>query len=115
VKAVPLTKTRDLLRKGVRKNCCLLASIIPCPYETVIIKYEDGKEEKTTVSYNALPVKLPGRENSLFLVVVKGFGKEPMPTGCIISSFQTKPVSRMSRSQKRPTFSSPSASGRSER
>ena len=38
----------------------------------------NGKEEKSTVSYNALPVKLPGKDNPLFLVVVKGFGKEPM-------------------------------------
>jgi len=43
-----------------------------------MIKYEDGKEEKTTVSFNnTLPVKLPGYENPLSLVVVKGFGKVP--------------------------------------
>jgi hypothetical protein len=52
--------------------------MLPCPYQTDIIKYQDGKEEKTTVSYNALPVKLPGYEHPLFLVVVKGFGKVPM-------------------------------------
>jgi hypothetical protein len=52
--------------------------MLPCPYETVIIKYEDGKEEKKTVFYNALPVRLPGRDYPLFLVVVKGFGKESM-------------------------------------
>jgi len=52
--------------------------MLPCPYQTVIIKYEDGKEEKKTVSYNALPVRLPGRDYTLFLVVVKGFGTEPM-------------------------------------
>jgi hypothetical protein len=75
---IRLVKTRDLLHKGVRKNCLLLATILPCSYETVIIKYQDGKEEKSTVSYNALPVKLPRRDKSLFLVVVKGFGKEPM-------------------------------------
>jgi hypothetical protein len=52
--------------------------MLPCPHETVMIKYEDGKEEKKTVFYNALPVRLPGRDYPLFLVVVKGFGKEPM-------------------------------------
>jgi len=75
---IRLAQKRDLLHKGVKKNCQALASTLPCPYETVIIKYQDGKEEKTTVSYNALPVRLPGKENSLFLVVVKGFGKAPM-------------------------------------
>jgi hypothetical protein len=82
---IRLVKTRDLLHKGVRKNCHLLAPLLPCPYETVLIKYQEGKEEKRTVSYNALPVKLPGKDNSLFLVV-KGFGKEPMMllTSCTV-------------------------------
>ncbi len=75
---IRLTQMRDLVHKGLRKNCRLLASALPCPHETVIIKYEEGKEEKTTVSYNALPVRLPGRDHPLFLVVVKGFGKAPM-------------------------------------
>ncbi len=75
---IRLEKTRDLIHKGVKKNCYLLATMLPCPNQTVIIKYEDGQEEKVTVSYNALPVRLPGRDYPLFLVVVKGFGKEPM-------------------------------------
>ena len=75
---IRLTQQRDLIHKGIRKNCRLFATILPCPYQTVIIKYEDGKEEKTTVSCNALRVKLPGHEHPMFLVVVKGFGKVPM-------------------------------------
>ena len=75
---IRLTKQRDLIHKNIKKTCLLLATILPCPYQTVIIKYQDGQEDKTTVSYNALPVKLPGREHPLFLVVVKGFGKVPM-------------------------------------
>jgi hypothetical protein len=66
------------MHKGIKKNCAGLAAALPCPYETVIIKYEDGKEQKTTIRYNAVPVKLPGRDCSLALVVVKGFGKQPM-------------------------------------
>jgi hypothetical protein len=72
---IRLAQKRDLLYKGVRKNCRLLASSLPCPYEPVIIKYAEGKEEKTTVSYSALSVRLPGKECPLFLVEVKGFGK----------------------------------------
>jgi hypothetical protein len=84
---IRLEKTRDLIHKGVKKNCHLLATLLPCPHETVLIKYEDGKEEKTTVSYNALPVRLPGRDYPLFFVVVKGFGKEPMMllTSCAVN------------------------------
>jgi len=75
---IRLAQKRDLIHKGMRRNCQALASALPCPYDTVIIKYEEGKEQKTTVSYNALPVKLPGYDHPLFLVVVKGFGKAPM-------------------------------------
>jgi len=75
---IRLTQRRDLIHKGVKKNCLSLATVLPCPYQTVIIKYQDGQEDKTTVFYNAVPVKLPGRQNPLFLVVVKGFGKVPM-------------------------------------
>lgn len=75
---IRLTKTRDLVHQGKKRNCLLLATMLPCPYETVIITYEDGKEQKITVSYNVLPVKLPGRDHPLFFVVVKGFGKQPM-------------------------------------
>jgi len=84
---IRLVKTRDLIRKGIRKNCLVLANALPCPYETVIIKYEEGKEQKTTVSFNAVPVKLPGRTYPLFLVVVKGFGKQPMMllTSCMVT------------------------------
>ena len=84
---IRLQKNRDLIYKGIKKNCAGLATALPCPYETVIIKYEDGKEEKTTVSYNALPVRLPGKDHPLFLVVVKGFGKAPMMllTSCPVS------------------------------
>jgi hypothetical protein len=84
---IRLTQQRDLIHKGIRKNCLSLATLLPCPYQTVIIKYQDGQEDKTTVSYNALPLKLPGRKQPLFMVVVKGFGKLPMMllTSCSVN------------------------------
>ena len=84
---VRLAKTRDLVHHGKKRNCLLLATMLPCPHETVIITYEAGKEEKITVSYNVLSVKLPGRDHPLFFVVVKGFGKQPMMllTSCPVS------------------------------
>jgi hypothetical protein len=51
-----------------------MASALPCPHEAVIVRYEDGKERKITIAYNALPVKLPKHAYPLFLVVAKGFG-----------------------------------------
>lgn len=75
---VRLVGKRDLVHKGVRKNSLVLATSLPCPHETVLIKYENGKEQKATVFYNAVPVKLSGKDYPLFLIVVKGFGKKPM-------------------------------------
>lgn len=71
-------KARHLVHKGIRKDCHHLAATLPCPHETAIIKYEEGKEEKTTIFYNAVPVRLPDKGYPLYLVVVKGFGKKPM-------------------------------------
>ncbi len=59
-------KERDLLHKGKRVNCLAMAKALPTPYETVLIVYDDGKEKKTTVQYNAVPVKLPGYDNVLY-------------------------------------------------
>jgi hypothetical protein len=91
---------RDLLHKGIRKDCLNLARALPCPYETAIIKYEEGKEQKTTVSYNAVPVRLPDkklRDHALYLVVVKGFGKKPMMllTSCPVNLTQKESIWRI--------------------
>jgi hypothetical protein len=75
---IRLTKNRDLIHKGSKKNGHRLATALSCPHEAAIIKYEDGKEQKITIVYAALPVRLPAKEYPLFLVVAKGFGKEPM-------------------------------------
>jgi len=55
---IRLAQKRDLTRIGAKKDCRLLASALYSPHETLIIKCKDGKEEKTIVSYNALPVVL---------------------------------------------------------
>jgi hypothetical protein len=71
-------KDRDVIHRGRRKNCRDLTKAPPTPYERVLIVYEEGKEKRRSVQYNAVAVKLPGYDPPLFLVVVKGFGMEPM-------------------------------------
>ena len=51
---------------------------MPTPFKAVLVVYEDGKETRRTVNFNALGVKRGNFAHSLFLVVVKGFGKDPM-------------------------------------
>lgn len=88
---------RDLIHKGQKKNCLEMAKALPTPYETVMIVYDDGKEKKKTVQYNAVPVKLPGHDNYLYLVVVKGFGQKPMMllTSCNVNIHKKENVWRM--------------------
>lgn len=84
---IRLKKNRDLIHRGFKKNCHQLATALPCPHEAVMIKYEDGKERQTTVFYNAVAIRLPGHDAPLFLVVAKGFSKEPMMllTSCAVN------------------------------
>jgi hypothetical protein len=82
---------------GRRRNRCDLAKVAPTPYETALIVYEDGKEKKRTVQYNALQVKLPSFSHKLYLVVVKGFGLEPMMllTSCAVQINQKESAWRI--------------------
>ena len=88
---------RDLVHQGRRRNCCDLAKVVPTPYETVLIVYEEGKEKRRTVCYNAIPVKLPSYRHKLYLVVVKGFGEEPMMllTSCRVEPKRKESIWRM--------------------
>jgi hypothetical protein len=90
-------KDRDVVHRGRRRNCGDLAKVVPTPYETVLIIYEEGKERKRRVQYNALEVKLPGYDHRLFLVVVKGFGEEPMMllSSCAVERHRKESVWRM--------------------
>jgi len=69
---------RDLLHQGRRKNCITMARLLPTPDTTALIVYENGPENKRSVSYAAVPVKLPGSAHLLYVVVIKGFGVKPM-------------------------------------
>ncbi len=70
---------RDLLYKGKLKNGKDLADICKTPYAETIVNEKDEREKPYKIHFGYLPVRLPeypGRP--LWLVVVKGFGKEPM-------------------------------------
>lgn len=90
-------KERDLLHKGKRKNCFDIALCLPTPYETVLIIYEDGKEKRRKVQYNAIPVKLPTYSHKLYFVVVKGFGIKPMMllTSCEVNIYKKESIWRI--------------------
>jgi len=97
VRFVIRLKERDLIHKGKRKNCVSMAQALPTPYETVLIIYDEGKEKRRTVQYNAVPVKLPTYEHKLYFIVVKGFGIKPMMllTSCIVDSHKKESIWRI--------------------
>lgn len=52
--------------------CCRLR------YQARVIQIEKGQEKVYELRYGAEPIRLPGREEPLHLVVVAGFGQEPL-------------------------------------
>jgi len=51
---------------GETKGCCDLAKVLPTPYETALIVYEEGTEKKRKVHDNAVVVKLPFYSHKLY-------------------------------------------------
>lgn len=47
-------------------------------HQARIIKIQDGHEKIYDLRYGAEPIRLPGRSEQLWLVVVAGFGEEPL-------------------------------------
>lgn len=75
---VRLVGDRSLLWKGRPHIAEKLASECRMLYaESIWRETEDG-ERHYEIQYGVLPVRLPGREEPLRLIVVKGFGEKPM-------------------------------------
>jgi hypothetical protein len=75
---VRLVGDRHLIYKGPPVLARELADSCPMYCAETIIKEENGQEKSCHIAYGYRPVKLPGRDEQLYLVVVTGFGKEPM-------------------------------------
>jgi hypothetical protein len=75
---IRLKKTRGLVYRRGKHLVEDLASVCPMIHAEHIVRQEKGKETIYDLEFGALPVKLPGHEEPLTLVVVRGFGQEPM-------------------------------------
>lgn len=70
---------RHLLYGGEETNCLELALSCKTPYAETLFKEKEGEEEVYHIEFGFLPVRLPEHSvRSLWLVVVKGFGKKPL-------------------------------------
>ncbi|MBI5750459.1 MAG: transposase [Nitrospinae bacterium] len=75
---VRLVGNRHLIYKNRKELAWDIAQKCPCLYRETIVRVEDGKEKVYQLDFGYRKVYLPEREESLWLLVVHGFGKEPM-------------------------------------
>ena len=75
---IRLVGNRHLLYRGKARLATELANGCPLPYADTILTEDKGKEKRYRVEYGYRKVKLPGRKEQLYLLVIKGFGIEPI-------------------------------------
>lgn len=88
---VRLTGERDLVFRGVRREAAELARGCIMRYAETVVREEGGKECGYQLEYGFRRVKLPGRSEQLYLVVVRGGGEEPM---MLLTNVEVKPSRR---------------------
>lgn len=69
---------RDLICQGQRLPTLSMALAMPCPVEREVIIQREGKTQKKRLALGDQAVKLTFRSETLYLVVIKGFGEKPM-------------------------------------
>jgi len=65
-------------RKNIKRSVSELGARCRLRYQARIIKLQDGQEKTYDLRYGVEPIRLVGRDERLQLVVVAGFGEEPM-------------------------------------
>ena len=67
-----------LNRRHQRMTVHALGARCRLRYQARVIRIEDGQEKILQLRFGAEPIRLPGREEKLLLVVIAGWGQEPM-------------------------------------
>jgi hypothetical protein len=75
---IRLVGNREVVYRGKKVVAEQLAQSCPLLYTDRVIKEDKEQEQAYTISYGFRRVKLPGRQERLWMVVVAGFGKEPL-------------------------------------
>jgi hypothetical protein len=65
-------------RHHLRGSVAEVAGRCRLRHQARIIKIQDGQEKTYELRYGAEPIRLPGRPEKLWLVVIAGFGEEPL-------------------------------------
>src|SRR4030066_1525564 len=75
---IRLIGNRNLVYEGEEILARDIAYKCRCPYKETIVKVEDGREKVYHLEFGYRKVRLPGMAEILGLLVVRGFGQEPM-------------------------------------
>ena len=75
---IRLRGDRHLVYRGRRHRAGELAARCSTYYAEAVVRRIGGEEAVCTIEYGYRKVKLPGRAGEFYLVVVKGFGEQPM-------------------------------------
>jgi hypothetical protein len=65
-------------RKNIKRSVAELGGRCRLRYQARIIKIQDGQERSYNLRYGVERIRLAGRDESLHLVVIAGFGQEPI-------------------------------------
>ena len=65
-------------RKNLKRSVAELGAKCRLRHQARVVKIQDGQEKTYDLRYGAEPVRLAGRDEPFYLVVVAGFGEEPI-------------------------------------
>lgn len=75
---IRLKVDRHLVYRGNKRSASEQALACPMLYSERVVKEERGKEKIYHLQLGYRPVRLPERKEQLYMVVVQGFGQDPM-------------------------------------
>lgn len=75
---IRLVGNRHLIHRGATMLAGDIAKNCPCPYRQTIVKADGEKERLYRLEFGSKKVLFPGRDENLGLLVIRGFGQEPM-------------------------------------
>jgi hypothetical protein len=75
---IRLVGDRHVFYKGKKQLALELARGCKTPYSQTIVKKKDGKQTVYNLGFGYCPVRLPGHQTPLWMVVVNGYGEKPM-------------------------------------
>lgn len=75
---IRLRGDRHLVHQGQVLTARSVAAACPCPHQEFVSRIEGHRERGYELRFGFRRVTLPGREEDLYLLVIRGFGEEPL-------------------------------------